>query len=121
MKAEELRLRNLIEFDGNHFEVSGIQSHLISIIKYNFGGVMASTVYMEFVKGIPLTEVFLLQCDFIEIKKLHGTQRRYEKNGFKISISNSGNFYSNRKQILYVHKLQNLYFELNDEELTLKN
>lgn len=35
----------------------------------------------------------------------------------KINVSNSGNFYHGNRPVRYVHKIQNLYYELMDEEL----
>jgi hypothetical protein len=45
----------------------------------------------------------------------------FSLNGINLEQSNSGNFYYRKKPILYVHKLQNLYYELKDEELKLKS
>lgn len=108
MKAQELRIGNYYDNNGRFNKVTP------SVIQ----DVMESE--RTWCKPIPLTEEILLKCGFNETEKLPGTQKRYEKKKIKISISNSGNFYTNKIQVIYLHQLQNLYYALTNEELTIK-
>jgi len=112
MKANELRKNNLVEYsDGGGFvELSSLEIHRIDI-----GQVQ--------VKPIPLTKEWLLRFGF----------RKYNDNWFSkgalwINISDFAicvglefKQVNIRKQINVVHKLQNLYFEIENEELTFNN
>jgi hypothetical protein len=71
----------------------------------------------EYFEPEPLTEEWLIKFRFRFIKQKSGTQGIYSNGKMNLTLSNSGNVYYNKKYIPYVHKLQNLYFELKDEEL----
>jgi hypothetical protein len=77
---------------------------------------------VDFYKPIPLTEEWLLNLRFISFKKGH---LYYENNGFSILYAYGKWNYSPSqsitigREIKYVHELQNLYFALTNEELTL--
>jgi hypothetical protein len=77
------------------------------------------------IKPIPLTEEWLLKFGFSLDEGI--TIRVSEFNWFSLSNLNIGYFYSVNggeyligKPIKYVHQLQNLYFALTGNELTLK-
>ena len=73
---------------------------------------------------IPLTEEWLLNLGFEECRKSkQGVLKQYLKSKIKFDISNSGNVYLSHKNspIFHAHQLQNLYYALTGEELTIKN
>lgn len=72
---------------------------------------------------IPLTEEWLIDFGFKEVKPKEGVLMAFKKDSIRIEISHSGNFYYKNKSLPYVHLLQNVYYfnELTGEELTLKN
>lgn len=110
MEAKELRIGNLVNRDGKNIVInSGYEID-------NYEGQY---------KPIPLTEEWLLKFGF-EIKlKLSGHNGFY-LNGFYIIKSNyvfelliEGSSVILSK-IKFVHQLQNLYFALTGQELTIK-
>ena len=77
------------------------------------------------VKPIPLTEEWLLRFGFIECSdngELKGNDRFFINSKLKGSIGLSPKFtYSlTGTRLYYVHQLQNLYYALTGEELTIQ-
>jgi hypothetical protein len=72
------------------------------------------TLSLDDIEPIPLTEEWLLRLGF----------NGWDKGNFTMVLSN-GNFiefgYVIAKNIKHVHQLQNLYFALTNEELTIQN
>jgi hypothetical protein len=71
------------------------------------------------VKGIPLSESILKEFGFEKVKPRRGIQAAFLKDGVRINLSNSGNFYYKERH-LYLHELQTLYWCLTGTELTKK-
>ena len=109
MKANELRINNLVYFEDE-------------ILKFEF----ESGWNFDFIKPIPLTQEWLLKFGFIK--------RPFQGKDFFV-IDNIELYFTERKEfkgwifnlnendlrgIHFVHQLQNLYFALTGEELTLK-
>lgn len=84
---------------------------------------------------IPLNAEWLVKFGFVESKSYDSKQRNFKKEGFnqladyggQIIILPEGGFasvscgyYENQIDCPYVHQLQNLYFALTGEELTIK-
>jgi len=107
MKANELRIGNWfryqtkIGYDYDVFDTKYIQD-LVDDPQY------------DFFEPIPLTEDILLKCGFIKDGNL------YFKNGFVFRDDKL--FYNTVELYLTInlHQLQNLYFSLTNEELTIK-
>jgi hypothetical protein len=119
MRAEELRIGNYAQLDGG-IECIDVYD-LLDIVSDNF----------IVCNPIPLTEEWLLKFGFK--KDVDGS---FAKNDISIFLDKrfKTNLYlqtneSDRKfnwfgfecKIKYVHQLQNLYFALTGEELTIKN
>ena len=117
MKANELRIGNLVEF-GN-----GKITHV--------GDILSRTIYskdrkyiidVNYAKPIQLTEEWLLKFGFV--KWFYG----WCLSDFCIQDNEDGSFilsinlgeYEAGNSFYYVHQLQNLYFALTGEELTIK-
>jgi len=110
MKASELRIGNYIEVNG---EIRQVTSGIIVTI---------DTISKPDTKPIPLTEEWLLKFGFDE--KGIGYAKgfiylwHYDDGIFLELVSDSN---SHNTPLKYVHQLQNLYFALTGEELTIKD
>ncbi len=113
MKARELRI-------GNWYASNGIESQVESDIYMNWhvNGCWADPIL--------LNEEWLLKFGFIHPFKDLANVRRYLINDGRVELRylrhNNTVFlsYFNAREIKYVHQLQNLYFALIGEELTIK-
>ena len=115
MKASELRIGNKIKFidDGTIFTVVSIDLK---------GAGLENTsefawIEFESLEPIPLTEEWLLKFGFQE-----GNRGYYLKRNVVISVEGEVYFGDSDTwiaSIYYVHHIQNLYFALECEELTL--
>jgi hypothetical protein len=126
MEARELRINNLIEVEGNIIEVGIIKEKFIS---WNVAKYPENKVWNPFIptndiriNPIPLTEEWLLKFGFL---KLGEGYEFWESSVFNIEfIRNHWHFcYTSNvlcTHIKYLHQLQNLYFALVGEELTIK-
>jgi hypothetical protein len=112
MKAEELRIGNWYQWyaEGKYYEYQVIQSDFSNDCNFlNF-------------ELIPLTKEWLIRFGF----EYNYSFDLYSKSGFDIQLLENGiDFYlgeygSYFTWIEYVHQLQNLYFALTGQELTIK-
>ena len=125
MKVEELRVGNLIKFDGITYKAESI--HLEGCVGLN--DIMYNEVYINDLKPIKLTEEWFIEFGF-KYKNAGG----YGKSGYFLEIKNQDQdtfiFANNKLQVSiytfsifidvnieYVHQLQNLYFALTGKEL----
>ena len=127
IQANELRIGNLLQrLDGSAFEVGA----------YN---ILAINDYPKYLQPnpIPLTEEWLVKLGFekrkdktpkiaLDIVCVWNKKQFFffyeSKNNFiAIDFLNSDDFGTKTTEIHYVHQLQNLYFGLTGEELTIKN
>ena len=126
MDARELRIGNYIQYFGNVAQVEGIVNESNGFGLQLNGGDFAS-INSNSLEPIPLTEEWLLKFGFEEYEfedEIFG----YVLNDFgyvnefqfmiRIFIDFEGILI--QKPIKYVHQLQNLYFALTREELTIK-
>ena len=112
MKANELRIGNLVTFNGKQIIVSWEDVQFI----------MTSDFEKEYHKPIPLTEEWLLKFGFEVDENLWFTINLI---GYSIERDDdiSWDFLKSEDFIVnikYVHQLQNLYFALVGEELKIK-
>lgn len=121
MKANELRIGNCILKNGSNYIIDTLF----------FVDVYDGTVMDFELQPIPLTEEWLLKFGFEkdeEYDEAGLVDYRYELNINTASFTSNWNteesYYVNYNQggvdIFYVHQLQNLYFALTGEELTVK-
>lgn len=117
MKASELRIGNYV-YD-TLGKVNKIDLEAITYI--------VKELHNQ-VKPIPLTEEWLLKFGFVKSK----VSSQFDKEKLTIQIANEleyhkkGRVYFNSWAILesqpkYVHELQNIFFSLTSEELTISN
>lgn len=132
MKATELRIGNYYQYAGD----SGIVYTQVQAIKYNQFGLLSDFdgTNFEICKPIPLTEEWFLLFGF---EKLPNDEFFFKRHKIEVFKYSKGNFFllggnhitygiglhdiwqGMEINIQYVHQLQNLYFALTGEELTL--
>jgi hypothetical protein len=125
MKVQELRIGNLVKFDGVNYKVESI--HLEGCVGLN--DIMYEEVNIDDLKPINLTEEWLIKFGF-----KYKEAGEYKKSGYFLEIINQDQdtfiFANNKLQVSiytlsifidinieYLHQLQNLYFALTGKEL----
>ena len=105
MKATELRI-------GNYYLAFGVDLKQVETLTKD-------KILIDFTP-IPLTEEWLLKLGFYKYK---GNNSDCFLNGFETACNMTMLFWKGNqiKNIKYVHQLQNLYFALTGEELTIKD
>jgi hypothetical protein len=130
IKAEELRLGNYVDVpikDQSPFRIDAFESLSKTFIKVamihpihgeNFHPL---TWYGDDLKPIPLTEEWLVNFGFEKCKEVNEVHFRKENLIFILDY-NFISFFNVKlpNEIKYVHQLQNFYFALFAQELTLK-
>ena len=133
MKAQELRIGNFIMFsdDGTIFTVGSIEENGYTVqneegttwieaeefepillteewlIKFGFSKRDNSVSFSYYIGGNEITHDWLFDLTWLEKPE-------------RIGAPNAPFYRNGRHTIFYVHQLQNLYFALTGEELTLK-
>ena len=126
MDAKELRIGNTlcmlsISFDNPEpLEVVELK-YKYARVKYKYEGKeKTSLVEYSELGCVVLTEEWLLKLGFENCLFSFGV-KSWIKDGFELMVSDDGMFFNHYDlEIKYVHKLQNLYFALTGEELTVK-
>lgn len=126
----ELRIGNLVEYNGVIWNVSEIRSpkplkykrysdkHVIEL----FDGAGLISVPIENVNPIKSTEEWLIKFEFEKEEKIQFYQG-YNKGNFHV-FEDDGCFYYCADwwiKLKYIHLLQNIFFTLTEKELTLKS
>lgn len=140
MKSNELRIGNLVMCRGAISTITIIQQKSIGYFKNSFVG--EDALPLKFIKPIPLTEEWLVNFGFKEIKRfthdfeeiiygksiIVGSENHCETLVISMPFKTGfiGNYLSDEEYTLNidinnVHQLQNLYFALTNEELTLQS
>ncbi len=120
MEVNELRIGNYLFID------VGLPSMETHAVKAEDITSISNNVMKILVKPIPLTEEWLLKFGF-EYKDRGGYKGWYSpfvlNESIRIFEIENGWFkYSSARSVIkYVHQLQNLYFALTGEELTIKS
>ena len=113
MKASNLRIGNYVNF--------GIVNEPIKVLSIN-----PSSTTIEMAQPIPLTEEWLLKFGFSRDPKIGGDRIEFRVYRFDVLTFNTNHGWWHNLQHLnatpldYVHQLQNLFFALTGEELTLE-
>jgi len=124
MTANELRIGNWVYHEPSVNETTNgefIVSEINVFDKNSINGLESSDV-----KPIPLTEEWLLRFGFEKTKKLYvkyffGDYIGVHVGDFSVgTYTHKGIAHAVQPSCMFVHQLQNLYFALTGEELTLK-
>jgi hypothetical protein len=129
MKATELRIGNILKPNEQHYAAYGeFNTGIVTAIQED--RLTVSNHYPgKWFEGIPLTEEWLIKFGF---EKHHGMwqPKYFESNHpglFYVELFENEKYHLSGPDtgkcsvpIEYVHQLQNLYFALTGEELTLK-
>lgn len=117
MKAEELRIGNLIQANGPTMEVKSINEYSVEL--YLHGSEADNWEEdLENCEGIPLSPELLVKCGFEIANDGWGGYLSKKFNGGSIRISH--NKWHNGcwdTEVNYVHQLQNLWYALTNTEL----
>lgn len=120
MKANELRIGNFVYFLGNVHEIEGLSKRLRPDVGHFQLSNMEYSQKGFHLKPIPLTEEWLVKFGF----EMHeNAPWVLQKQPLMCNIGNRFTWHYKTlsiKDIKYVHQLQNLYFALTGEELTIK-
>jgi len=118
MDSKELRIGNYVYFKGVEVDVFSIEKNPIDWERVN--GVRCEENYVSAIKPIPLTEEWLLKFGF-DSNGWKGEFIKYAEGYIYLFGEESCIFAQAYKiEIKHVHQLQNLYFALTGEELTIK-
>lgn len=139
MKASELRIGNLVYllFSSGNKEMSSVDSICPEGIDLQIKGEYYHSDYgieplytNDEIAGIPLTEEWLVKFGFeikggYAIKKIKNVLHGDYIYSFVLDFSEGDYTFSDssnlpRAPVQYIHQLQNLYFALTGEELTIK-
>lgn len=117
IKANELRIGNyFIDAKGRLCTVDVVSADMEETIITVKRGALTTLP----IKPIPLTEEWLLKFGYSEIEfSIPKKYRNHSRVSLRCNFDDERLFYDGR-QIQYVHQLQNLYFALCGEELTIK-
>lgn len=129
MKANELRIGNIIHYNGNKKEIgviSKIAKSVVPNIDYvGIDGRQDINYQCKHIKPIPLTEEWLKKFGFFIVE----TNKCVDafKENFRYSIQQVDNsnqwFWCDGETVItnleFIHQLQNLYFTLTNKELKL--
>ena len=133
MKANELRIGNWINISfRNHDRKGDYQIVASQILDLFSNGEKSSFIY----KPIPLTEEWLLKFGFEQqIGFIKFIGEPYQKDSFEVALNDVGKWYCYyrnfvkgkvddfvllKNDLKHVHQLQNLFYALCGEELTIK-
>ena len=122
MKAKELRIGNLVLKNGIVHFVYLVSNTIIHSSEIGTSNIEISLLYE--VEPIPLTEEWLLKAGF---KNSTVNNKLFIAYGFALYIDDDNDVGVMKFgidvylcHIKYIHQLQNLYFALTGEELTIK-
>ena len=116
--ANDLRQNNLLR--------DVLNGEIVNVLEVLADGVSTINRYginYGFLEPIPLTEEWLLRFEF-EINKTYCSKKINKTNEFDIMIFDDGWLLCDcdiHCKIKYVHQLQNVWFSLTGEELTIKD
>lgn len=118
MNAQELRIGNWINYDGENIELTRNRFKLLVF-----------TLGCDFTEPILITEEWLFKLGFINTQiglfEINVLSRgkiniHINKKRLLVEIGTTGSYLFGETKIKSIHQLQNLYFALTGEELTLQ-
>lgn len=125
MEATELRIGNYLKYNSEIKQVSSIHNDNTIRFKDGSSSIGCFIIKNENIKPIPLTEEILLKCGFEFINNTFYRSRNSELCLYNTASKNKmiPDYYGKRLvtgyDFKYLHQLQNLYYALTGEELTI--
>ena len=121
IKANELRYKNYFMHNGLIVQISGFRTYSADTPLVRFEN-MGGEYGIKSLTPIQLTEEILFKCGFTRFgKSFRLNTFEYCTLSKNLVIHGHGGYYTGLIfKIQYVHQLQNLYFALTGEELTVK-
>lgn len=135
--AKELRIGNTVSFDGEIYTVNGIRQPMADdpydVELKTKEGMFISDVPIEDLEGVQISEKLVLKLGFEEIDTfaIDGIEDHHYalfKNGISFELGRPFELVDigvieelEPYEVKYLHRLQNIYFELINEELTIKD
>jgi len=130
METKELRLGNLVSFDGRIAIVYQV-NRTGAVLQYEgdtnteIDGIRRSTVSIGDIKPIPLAEDWLIKFGFKKVQEdKYGCHYENEEcwiylnhGGFDLELITDDERFNLLRTYKYVHQLQNLYFAITGKEL----
>jgi len=114
MKANELRIGNYILLTNDNFNTSKVY------VLDGFDIYKLDESDCFDIEPIPLTKEWLLRMGFEFKRQKVGANGIFSKGELNLTLSYGGIVYRKlNRPVLYVHSLQNLYFALTEDELTI--
>lgn len=122
IKANELRIGNLINYNEQYCKVVSLYDDGIIWFDDKNNDSYSSEVYEP--NPIPLTPEILEKAGFEKYEKIK--DECWHKGNFEIFKTSSPGYSMDIEkdiypELIYLHQLQNLYFALTGEELTIEN
>lgn len=125
IKASELRIGNFVECYGRLIKCIGLYSDRFYYEAVDPHKGFRSHTAFEMLQPIPLTSEILEACGFdnwvgetLSIEVGDDLYINWTNGAFE--IGRSGNCQGGEERKMYLHQLQNLYFDLTGEELNVK-
>jgi hypothetical protein len=114
MKYKELRIGNLVSYEGDVYRINGIGTENPFLDTYRFG---VGVVEWDDLIPVPIDESYL-DSEFVETgrKQVGAMYIQFDNKG-GIELRDYGN--NLIKMIEYMHDLQNTYFAITGEEIEL--
>lgn len=124
LTANELRIGNYVGYGALHTGIGGYDHYTVKEITENCAFFRESKVgeYHKDIAPIPLTEEWLVKFGF-EVRPWGWVYLNSNYLGFRLTLNKYRYEISGEKGPVMesVHQLQNLYFALTGEELTIKS
>ena len=126
MKANEFRVTNFVNYNGEMFPIIFIGLDSVVLIRKDQS---TFTVKLDRIKPISITDKILLSCGFKKRKSCFGYwiyEIMFQHTVFSVEEVDLGLCYfyignTHVTQTRYVHELQNLYFSITGEELVFSS
>ena len=113
IEAIELRIGNHLKWKDNQQEFKVTIGMFLDVNFWNH-------IKNNDIIPIPLTEEWAMKLALKYMEEAEYTASTFDFAGFKLWYTNGKFLFNDTIQIKYVHRLQNLYFELKDKELKIK-
>ena len=130
MDSKELRIGNHVtiwnpkhrpEQTGRMLKVVGIKEDVAILYDEQTPWDSGFGQFIKYLAPIYLSVDYLVSVGFKEVTARSGVAAAYKKGSIRINVSNSDNFYFRKTLIPYVHRLENLYYDIEGEELIMKS